>query len=167
MSNKYVTSGYARFEDDHYPTIDPRCMKALLSGWDIPFPALDPFCSSPETGLAPAQVGDLRDASQYRSVVTNPPYARNIVNDLVSQCVDKVKSGDVEVAALLMRLQWDCAKSRVALFESPFACSLRLLFRPYWLTERKSSPIHNYQWLIWDNRWEGPPTIRHIGVSND
>ena len=166
MPNKFVTSGYARFADDHYPTIDRRCIDALFLGWDVPLPALDPFCSTPETALAPAQVGDLHDASQYRSLVTNPPYARPLVDDLVRASVQKVKDGHVEMAALLMRSQWDHAKTRVDLLDAPFACSLRLLFRPYWVEERKASPIHNYQWLIWDRRHEGPPTIRHIGVNN-
>jgi len=160
--NKYVSSGYQRHIDDHYPTIDNRCIDALLRGWDIPLPALDPFCSQLETGLHPATVGSLSSADRFRSIVTNPPYHRSVVDLLVSDCLEAL-SGKPDVVALLMRTQWDHAKSRQHLFKKPFAASIRLLFRPYWSDQRKASPIHSYQWLIWDKRWTGAPIVKHIG----
>ena len=69
--NKYVQSGYARAVDDHYPTVDPRCASALFENWDVPLPALDPFCSHLETGLHPATIGHLDSADQFKAIVTN------------------------------------------------------------------------------------------------
>jgi hypothetical protein len=159
--NKYVQSGYARAVDDHYPTVDPRCASALFENWDVPLPALDPFCSHLETGLHPASIGHLNSADQFRAIVTNPPYDRSVVDALVWDCLAKL-AGNVDLVAILMRVQWDCAKRRRAMFEPPFACSMRLLFRPYWNVRRKASPIHSYQWLIWDTRWKQSPTIKHV-----
>lgn len=161
QQNKYVKSGYDRLIDDHYPTVDPRCITALQKSWDIPLPALDPFCSQLETGLHPAQVGSLRSAQKFQSIITNPPYKRGVVDMLVRDCLAAL-NGDTKVVALLMRTQWDHAKSRQDLFLSPFAASIRLLFRPYWMTSRKASPIHSYQWLVWDTRWCGSPIVKHV-----
>jgi len=161
--NKYVSSGHERRHDDHYPTVDRRCIEALIDSWDIPLPALDPFCSGLETGLHPAQIGSLDSAAAFKSIVTNPPYKRGLVDRLVRDCLDAMENGP-SVVALLMRIQWDTAKSRKHLFRPPFAASLRLLFRPYWTEERKASPIHSYQWLVWDKRaTPGWPIVKHVG----
>lgn len=160
--NKYVNSGYERRADDHYPTIDARCIKTLLENWDMPLPALDPFCSQLETGLHPARVGSLASADNFKSIITNPPYKRALVDKLVAQCLATLED-QIDVVALLMRTQWDHAKTRQHLFEPPFAASIRLTFRPFWTHDRKATPIHSYQWLVWDRRWQGHACVKHAG----
>ena len=85
MKHNYFThSSYERRENDHYPTVDRRCMKALLNTWDFPLPAIEHF-----------------------------------------------------------------------------AGATRLQFRPYWSSERKHSPIHSYQWLVWKHRVDGFPVLKY------
>ena len=170
MTNSYIKSGFARLENDHYPTVDARCMISLLAAYpDIPAPSLDPFCSATEsTKLAPAISGNLRDVKgRFQSVITNPPYKRGLVDKLMKSVIKAVKDGDIQVAAALMRINWDCAKQRSSYWKWPFACSLRLQYRPYWSEEpATASPIHSYQWLIWDRRHKVEPVIRyHDGIS--
>ena len=59
MKHNYFThSSYERRENDHYPTVDRRCMKALLNTWDFPLPAIDVCTKIGEpTPLKPATNG--------------------------------------------------------------------------------------------------------------
>lgn len=172
--NNFTTSNFARRQNDHYPTVDARCIKSLLAAYpDIPMPALDPFCNLNEpTKLYPAENGTLRDVKgRFASIITNPPYQKKLVDELMQSVIDAVKDGDIQVAAALMRISWDCAKTRASYWHWPFACSLRLQYRPYWSEEpATASPIHNYQWLIFDRRisHEQEPVVRyHNGDCNE
>jgi len=174
MNRAFVISNFTRHEFDHYPTVDDRCIKSLLAAYpDIPMPALDPFCNGTEpTRLFPAVNGTLRDMKgRFQSVITNPPYKKSIVDDLMQTVITAVAEGDIQVAAALMRISWDCAKTRASYWRWPFACSLRLQYRPYWSEEpATASPIHNYQWLIFDRRisHEKEPVVRyHNGVTDE
>jgi len=174
LSNWFTTSNFNRREFDHYPTVDARCIKSLLDAYpDIPMPSLDPFCNINEpTKLHPAVNGSLRDMKgRYQSVITNPPYKKTLVDDLAKSVIGAVIDGDIQVACLLMRIGWDCAKTRASYWQWPFACSLRLQYRPYWSEEpATASPIHNYQWLIFDRRipHEKEPVVRyHNGVTDE
>ncbi len=43
MSSPFVTSNFTREPNDHYPTVDPRCMIALRASWDLPLPAIHSY----------------------------------------------------------------------------------------------------------------------------
>jgi hypothetical protein len=166
MSHSFANSAYERHENDHYPTIDERCLIALQSAWDVPTPAYD-WCVGPngESGLveqAPYLFTD--QINSARAIITNPPYRKDIVDEVMTLIVGCVGKGECVMAAALLRTQWDHAKTRAQFFDHPhFAGLLRLRFRPWWTTDRKASPIHNYQWVIWDERHSGEPVVRYAG----
>ena len=167
MDNSYVQSRFDRRPDDGYATLDPRCLIALTSAWDVPMPALDPCTRTTGTGLAGVMPGSITDVRlpHIRSVVTNPPYGRPAVDDITQHLIRAVTTRRLELAAILVRIQWDCAKSRSAYWEPPFAASIRLQFRPWWHEERLKQPIHSYQWLIWDRRHRVQPLVIHAGAD--
>ena len=163
MSSPFVTSKFTREPNDHYATVDPRCMIALRASWDLPLPAIDVCHGSDPTPLHPARNGHMRDIlgpPRIGSVITNPPYKRGLVDSIMSTLIDCVRTNDLDLVAALLRVQWDCASTRAHMFEPPFAGTVKLQFRPWWF-EKRSSPIHNYQWLIWDRRHTGEPIIRY------
>lgn len=170
MSNPYVKSNYERQPLDHYPTVDNRTVISLHATWQVPTPAIDPFHGDEQTPLWPARNGYLRDMlGPCRSVITNPPYKRPLVDELMEEVIKAVRHGVIDFAAALMRLQFDCAKSRASMFHPPYAGKTIMTFRPWWFpeSERTASPIHNYQWLIWDRRHKGEPVVRYHNGAED
>ena len=83
-------------------------------------------------------------------VVTNPPYAMPYINAFMDRMNDLVHNDGV-VAAMLMRNEVDCAKSRRVFFEdNPYYYGkLVLTWRPRWIAGSTGSPRHNYAWYIW------------------
>lgn len=168
--NAYVKSNFERNPDDHYPTIDDRCVRALWESWSIPTPIWEP-CAPTGSGIADAWPGEVictgKDADQpdgFRSIVTNPPYDRAIVDGIVESIVERIGYHGAEVAALLMRTAWDHARSRRCLFDHPsYAGQVKMRFRPWWSEDRTKQPIHNYVWHIWDRRHRGEPVVRYWG----
>lgn len=169
----YVHSGYDRIEDDNYQTVDSRCADSLVSSWDLPF-VLWEQCSRNGSALATDLTRHKRfvltsnDAFEVPKCVidgiaTNPPYERPLVDKIVRHGVSLVRSGDITMAAYLLRANWDLAKCRADLLtaENHYAGCVRMRFRPWWSEDRKAQPIHNYQWVIFDNRHSGEPIIRY------
>lgn len=170
----FVKSNFARVADDHYPTIDARCLNALLACRPLPTNVWEP-CSPGGSALA-----DQLEAAGHvvergvnvlvedpppgcRDAVTNPPYAKPICNQIVFRLVELVRSGALDSAAVLVRSQWDHAGSRAPILGGwPFAGLVRLRFRPWWSEERKKSPIHSYQWAVWDRDHLDPPTVQYF-----
>ena len=98
MRNAYVQSQYDRNPDDHYPTIDERCVIAINATWDIPTPCIDPFHGAEPTPLYPAVNGQLRDLlGAPNAILTNPPYKRGLVDELMGQCITLVKDGVIDL----------------------------------------------------------------------
>lgn len=173
MSNRkpYVHSNYDRRKDDHYPTIDHRCIYGLLEHIQPAGLCID-VCAPSGSGIKDAllecqyfTVG-LSDALQYEAInggwiITNPPYTRPLVDQIITRSIDRIRAGEVEGAAFLLRTNFDHAKSRRHIFGAcPFyAGQIKLCFRPYWSEERKAQPIHNYVWHIWQREREGPPFV--------
>lgn len=94
-------------------------------------------------------------------LVTNPPYGK-LADRFVDHGMEFVKSGDVAVMAMLLRNEWDSAKSRTHLFtpDSHFLSKIVLTSRPRWFPDSTGSPRHNYSWFVWMDEAEGvPPTI--------
>jgi hypothetical protein len=163
----YTESSYDRLPDDGYATIDDRCWLALRQAWEIPMPALDPCTRTTGTALDGVLAGEMDGVlwPHIKSVVTNPPYRRPDVDDIAERLIQHVRQGDIDLAAILVRSAWDCAKSRSHYWHKPFAGSVRLQFRPVWFEDRRASPIHNFQWLIWDRRHRVVPVIRFAGAD--
>jgi hypothetical protein len=179
MTHPFTKSNYERVPDDHYPTIDPRCSWALRESWDLPKMLVDP-CAPNGSGLLDnlagfhyiAALDDYRDypwkdVPEYDAPVgyiSNPPYSRPLVDEIVGYGVKLVENDEAIMAAFLLRTQWDHAKSRAGLFSSrKYAGQIKLQFRPWWSEERKAAPIHNYVWHVWDSRHEGPAIIKYWG----
>jgi hypothetical protein len=166
----YVHSNYERKKQDDYQTIDDRCIKALISKWDIRGKKIVDCCASHGSGIVDHLCAAGYDASGAKDafgsyiaewIVTNPPYERDSVDRIANECLRRLKSGEVDGVAFLMRANWDLANKRAKLFVFPwYACQIRMRFRPWWSEERKSQPIHNFVWHIWQ-RSEFDPTIKY------
>lgn len=165
----YVHSNYERRADDHYPTIDGRCVQALVDTWPISGRIVD--CCAPQgSGIvdelrrlgydahaAPEVVG----TAAVDWIVTNPPYKRGLVDEIATTIVDRVRRGRTGGAALLMRANWDLAACRAELFADPlYRGQTRLRFRPWWSEDRKAQPIHSYVFHVW-HPGSGEPVIRY------
>lgn len=166
----YVHSGYERWPDDDYQTIDPRCVQALVETWPISGRIVD--CCAPQgsgivyslhrLGFLSAQCEPTADYLGFAGwIVTNPPYKRGVVDEIATTVVDRVRRGYAAGAALLMRANWDLAACRHELFaDGLYRGQTRMRFRPWWSEERKAQPIHNYVWHVW-TAGEGEPVIRY------
>jgi hypothetical protein len=158
----FVHSGYERKENDDYQTVDPRCVEALLhfEGWRFRHKTIVDVCASHgsaiqrqlvERGFTAYGLSEaLVDLSDFNVVITNPPYARGIVDKIVNHVVSEIEKEHIQFGFFLMRANWDFAVSRAALFDSPlYLGQTRMRFRPWWSEERKAQPIHNYVWHSW------------------
>jgi len=169
VSHGYALSSYPRFEDDHYPTIDDRCMQALQGTWILETPAIDVCHGKEPTPLLPATNGDLNDIFQHpqkwKTIITNPPYKRPLVDNLLDECHRHLDEGRVNMLCILMRTAFDHAKTRQHLFKSKhYAGQTKMLFRPIWIAgEVKAQPIHNYVWHVFRRGHNGEPVVRYWG----
>ena len=165
----FVHSRYERLADDHYPTIDGRCVKALVETWTIKGVIVD--CCAPkgcgivdwlnDNGQDAYCVGTVDFSGHADWIVTNPPYKLGLVNRIAWQALARLERREVEGVALLMRSTWDHAACRADLFASPlYRGQTRMRFRPWWSKERTANPIHNFVWHVW-SRGEGGPVSRY------
>jgi hypothetical protein len=168
----YVASGYERIENDNYQTIDSRCVKALMDSWPINGKIID-CCSPSGSGIVDelnkykaiectTGVEDAFSKFQCDWIVTNPPYARPLVDDIASECLSKLYEGNIRGIAMLMRANWDFAKTRANFFTQPwYNAQIRMRFRPWWSEDRTASPVHNFVWHIWEKHDNGDPIIKY------
>lgn len=167
MKTHYNHSGYDRIEHDDYQTEDRRCAKALIESWPIRGRVVDccaPFGSKLVDHLIHYKkdahcIGNAFEDFSANWIVTNPPYKKDIVDNIVSACLDKLEDGRVNGVAILVRATWDFASCRTAHFERNFACQVHMRFRPWWGEERIAQPQHNFVWNIWEKTGE-KPTIK-------
>lgn len=169
MTVPYVHSNYERIEGDNYQTIDPRCVQALVESWEIRGTVVD-CCAPNGSGI----VTDLAARGYWATglsnyiepygcdwIITNPPYNRRVVDDIVEYAVHKVREEEIYGAAFLMRANWDFAACRKYVFSPPYyRGQIRMRFRPWWSEERTAQPIHNYVWHIWQPG-SGEPIVRY------
>jgi len=88
------------------------------------------------------------------AIITNPPYAH------AQAFIEKALSL-VSMVAMLLRCDFDHAKTRQHLFGEGFAKKLVLTKRIRWFEDTKGSPSFNHAWFIWDHNHEGPPTLAY------
>lgn len=171
----FVHSNYPRVPDDFYPTLDPRCVYGLLEHFEPKNLCIDvcapngsgivdtlTACGYKAAGLPNAFVDNLRATW----IITNPPYKRGLVDKIIMRQIERVVKGDVFWLAVLLRSNFDFAKSRQAMFEHPnYLGQIKLRFRPYWSADRKAQPIHNYVWQLWSRDAEYPTVLYSNGVA--
>ncbi len=95
------------------------------------------------------------DPVGFSAIITNPPYEH--AEAFIRKALDLATSGNRRArVAMLLRNEYDSAKSRRDLFEHPaFLKKLVLTKRPRWSAEDKASPRHNFAWFVWC--WKKPP----------
>ncbi|MGE0629776.1 MAG: hypothetical protein AB7O43_18380 [Hyphomicrobiaceae bacterium] len=101
---------------------------------------------------------------EYGAIVTNPPYDQAAVF-----CEEALRKTEPTqgVVAMLLRTDFDHAKSRFHLFRDCPAFSKKLVLtrRIVWFAEPngkpKAQPSFNHAWFVWDWRHDGPPTIAY------
>lgn len=99
-----------------------------------------------------------------RAIVTNPPYDQATAFCEKALRLMEPAGGFV---AMLLRTDFDHAKSRTHLFrDNPaFSRKLVLMKRIVWFVEAngkpKASPSFNHAWHLWDHNHEGPATLAY------
>ena len=174
MTKPYVQSGYERIKDDNYQTIDPRCVRALV---DIIYMSrqdrIVDCCAPNGSGIVEElqKLGyisyGINDAFGYVKadwIVSNPTYKRGIVDKIINAQIDRL--GETMGVAMLLRNNFDFAKSRYNMFTSPFYYGqIHMLFRPIWIKpvpgEKKIEPIHNFVWHIWKANAPVEPVVKY------
>lgn len=87
----------------------------------------------------------------FRWIITNPPYLKCVkyVERVLWLCKE-FNAG----AAMLLRNEFDCGKTRGHIFQDNPAYwgKIVLTTRPLWFSDIKAAPRHNYSWYIWDEQ---------------
>jgi hypothetical protein len=155
----FVHSNYERRPDDDYQTIDKRCVYGFLEHFPKIVSCVD-VCAKNGSGIVDTLkecgynakgIGDAFTNDLITDwIVTNPPYKRPLVDQIIIQQMQRLARGQINGFAALLRSNFDFAKSRQPLFVNPYYYGqIKLCFRPWWSEERKAQPIHNYVWHIW------------------
>ena len=93
------------------------------------------------------------------SIVTNPPY--ELAEEFIRRALKLTKPRRGSVA-MLLRHEFDCAKTRRDLFEADnFARKIVLTKRPRWFSGTTTSPRHNFSWFVWDGMHRGPAILEY------
>lgn len=166
--NNFVRSGHTRIAEDNYQTVDPRCVQALVETLNLGGECVD-VCSPNGSGIVSELVkmgysargidNAFVDFVSADNVISNPPYARSIVDKIIYRQLQRLVDGDCQLVAMLLRTQFDHAKTRAPMFKnnSRYAGQIKMTFRPIWFLDTDTTPIHNYVWHIWANKWNNRP----------
>jgi hypothetical protein len=167
-------SEYPRRPDDDYAT--PRWVVQALTPFLKPFAlhAWDPAAGAGSTVRALRAEG-FRAAGTHGdflakavphnrvdAVVTNPPYGTG--GRLACQFIEHALEL-VPVVAMLLRIDFDSAKTRTHLFRDcrAFERKIVLLDRIVWFErEGAPGPSENHCWAVCNKRHRGPPTISYV-----
>lgn len=166
-------SGYERKERDLYETpawvteaLRPHLYGGIFHVWE-------PACGSGKMVRALQSFGltvngtDIENGTDfllhdcglddgYEAIITNPPYA------LAQEFIEHSLRQPVSVVAMLLRTDYDHAKSRLHLFDDPrFSKKVVLTKRIQWFEDSKGSPSFNHAWFIWETAHGGPPTLAY------
>jgi len=172
----FVHSNFARITDDNYHTIDNRCVYGFLEHF-TPFGLCIDVCSPSgsgivetlkECGYEASGVSDAFSDVDASWIITNPPFTRGLVDEIIYRQVDRVDKREVNGFACLLRSNFSFAKGRIPMFSrnKHYLCKIELLFRPWWSQEKKAQPIHNYAWYIWKfkSEYKLPFVLSSLGV---
>jgi hypothetical protein len=170
----FVKSNFPRVPNDHYPTIDSRCVDALLDSGIGFFNYVWDCCSINGSGILDRLRYHKRKVYKGKNaytpnpfpgkridwIVSNPPFDRGVVDKIIAFQVARLNTGQVSGVAMLLRTSFDHAKKYQYLFRDcpHYAGQLKLTFRPVWFEESTASPIHNYVWHFWKLNTD-PPVV--------
>lgn len=93
-------------------------------------------------------------APYVQAIITNPPYEH------ATAFIERALAFADHVA-MLLRTDFDHAKTRQYLFGEGFAKKLVLTKRIKWFEDSKGQPSFNHAWFIWDHAHKGPPTLAY------
>ena len=83
------------------------------------------------------------------AIITNPPY--ELAPEFIERALSLTASDGL--VAMLLRTDFDHAKSRQHLFQHPaFSKKLVLRKRIKWFEDSKGQPSFNHAWFVWDYR---------------
>lgn len=175
-------SGYQRRPDEEYPTPDwvariialylsrqLRPRGRLLTVWE---PAAGHSALSeslnPYFRVLPTRNNffdyDQPAHDSVDAIVTNPPYGDDKRGKLACNFIRHALSFDmVQAVAMLLRVDFDSAKTRVDLFRDNrrFAEKIVLLDRIKWFAG-PSSPSDNHAWFVWRRGHRGPARLSYV-----
>lgn len=170
MNKPYVHSNFERREDDDYPTIDDRCMIALMECSNVCSPIVD-VCARNGSAIIDylasknyiaSGLDDAFSDFNVNWIVTNPPYKKGIVDKIIWKQIQNLEDKKASGLAVLVRNNFDFAKSRYDMFNHSYYCmQIHMMFRPWWSEEHSQSPIHNFVWHIWLRECEDEPVVRY------
>jgi hypothetical protein len=81
-------------------------------------------------------------------------------SDLIDHALALTRPHDGFVA-MLLRCDYDQARTRRHLFDHPFARKVVLTRRIRWLEDSKDSPGFSHAWFVWDWQHVGAPMLAH------
>lgn len=166
-------SGYERKERDLYETPEWVTLALAPHLYEATFHVWEPACGSGKMVRALKSTGlevhgtDIEDGTDFLkhgcnpqetdAIITNPPYV------LATEFIDHALSLGVTTVAMLLRTDFDHAKSRARLFgDCPtFAKKVVLTKRIQWFEDSKGSPSFNHAWFIWESGHVGPPALAY------
>jgi hypothetical protein len=161
-------SGYERKERDCYET-PAWVTEALLPHLPPPTVCIwEPACGSGKMVRVLKDAGhqvratDIVDGCDFLQqkeghtdwIITNPPYVDALAFIEHALCL-----GDH--VAMLLRTDFDHAKTRQHLFGVGFEKKIVLTKRIKWFEESTGSPSFNHAWFIWSHAHKGPPTLAY------
>jgi hypothetical protein len=167
-------SGYARLPDDVYETPswvtmalkphmrgvqyiwEPACGNGMMARALKSWPTVRVRATDKNKGIDFLTVAQCH----HDAVITNPPYSH--AEEFIEHALKLMKPQGGRVA-MLLRIDYDSAKSRLRLFGDcdQFAKKLVLTSRIRWLAGSTGSPSFNHAWFIWSWSNRAPPTIAY------
>jgi hypothetical protein len=168
-------SGYERKSDEAYDTIEWPVVALLAHLRSKPARVWDP-CEGAGRMVATLRaqgvdaIGTNDDffaitasPAGVSHLITNPPYGENRRGELAVRFIEHALALKVPHIAMLLRVDFDSAKSRQHLFRrrETFAGKVVLLDRIKWF-EGPSSPSDNHAWFLWSTAHVGSPTVNYI-----
>lgn len=169
-------SGYVRKERDCYETpawvtqaLVPHIPERIHNIWE-------PAAGSGKMVRALREAGysvvgtDIADGEDFLmrtgpictdAIITNPPYV--LAQEFIERAIKLMFAGG-GVVAMLLRTDFDHAKSRLHLFSDPsarFAKKVVLTKRIKWFEESTGQPSFNHAWFIWDWTTVTEPTLAY------
>lgn len=93
------------------------------------------------------------------AIITNPPYT--LATEFIEQAL-RLSESNAGMVAMLLRVDFDSAKTRTHLFADNPAWAKKLILtkRIRWFPG-KSGPSENHAWYLWDWQHEGPPVLSY------
>jgi hypothetical protein len=173
-------SGYIRQPNEHYPTpawlaatIAPYLRRVQVETIWEPANGVDSPLSVGlvEQGFAVVGTDDdflqrTAPPTQVDAIVTNPPFGDR--GELACAFIRHSLELDVRIAVMLLRADFDSAKTRTDIFRDcqRFSGQVVLIDRIKWFAGPKG-PSDNHCWFLWDREHRGEPRIAYAARAGE